>query len=518
MRLVTAAQMRAADSYTIDNLGIPGIVLMEEAGQQVAELCLKLLRERPGKGRAFIWAGRGNNGGDGFVVARRLGLAGYHTEVFLVCPDPNQIEGPARQNLDILRRLNIAVNQAWTEGEIAAAAKVTVSGDIQVDALLGTGSRGVLAGPMAGAVQAMNQAGIPTVAIDLPSGLNADTGEVLGPVVRASHTVTIGQPKIGLVTYPGAEYVGELQVADISIPAEAYDLSGSEAVWLQEAEVASLLPVWPATTHKGDRGRVFIAGGSPGLTGAASLASQAALRTGAGLVTLGVPESLHHLMEVKLTEVMTVALPEADNGTFAFGAAGTILQQAERADALAVGPGLGHGEELPHIMSQLVQEIQVPTVIDADGLNALQGQVDILRTAKAPIILTPHPGEMARLCESTVAEVQAHRLPLARELAEEWNVHLVLKGARTIVATPDGDCYINSTGGPALATGGSGDVLTGIIVSLLAQGLAPKEAAIAGVFIHGLTAGMAADMLGGDRGILAEDLILTIPKVVAALV
>ena len=257
MRLVTTAQMRAADSYTIEQLGIPSMVLMEDAGRQVAELCLRLLRERAGRGRAFIWAGRGNNGGDGLVIARRLGLAGYHTEVFLVCPDHDQIQGPAHQNLEILRRLNIAVNQAWTEDEIAAAARVTASGDIQVDALLGTGSRGALTGPLAAAVQAMNRAGVPTVAVDQPSGLNANTGEVLGPVVQADYTVTIGEPKIGLVTYPGAEYVGKLQVADIGIPASAYDLSGPEAVWVEKADVAPLLPVWQATTHKGERGRGF---------------------------------------------------------------------------------------------------------------------------------------------------------------------------------------------------------------------------------------------------------------------
>lgn len=515
MRLVTAAQMRAADSYTIDQLGIPSIVLMEEAGRQVAELCLQLLSERPGRGRAFIWAGRGNNGGDGFVIARRLGLAGYHTEVFLVCSDPDQIQGAARQNLDILRRLNIAINQAWTADEIAAAAKVTASGDIQVDALLGTGTKGALKGPLAAAVQAMNRAGVPTVAVDLPSGLDADTGEVLGPVVQADYTVTIGRPKIGLVTYPGAEYVGELHVADIGIPDQAYDLTGPASVWVEKEEVVPLLPVWQPTTHKGERGRVFIAGGSPGLTGAACLTSQAALRAGAGLVTLGIPEGLHYLMEVKLTEVMTTSLPEEDDGTLAVGAAGVILEQAERADALAVGPGLGKGEKLPHLLAQLVRETPVPTVIDADGLNALVGQTDILRSASAPLILTPHPGEMARLCESTVAEVQAHRLSLARELAQEWKVWLVLKGARSIVATPEGDCYINSSGGPALATGGSGDVLTGIIVSLLAQGLAPKEAALAGVFIHGLAANKAAELVGGERGIVAGDLIRALPAVLA---
>lgn len=516
MRLVTAAEMRAADSYTIEELGIPSIVLMEEAGRQVADLCLRLLQERQGRGRAFVWAGRGNNGGDGFVVARRLGLAGYHTEVFLVCPDPDQIEGPARQNLDILRRLNIAVNQAWSEEEIKAAAKVAASGDIQVDALLGTGTRGAVTGSLADAILAMNRAGVPIVAIDLPSGLNADTGEVVGPAVQACYTVTIGKAKAGLVTYPGAEYVGKLQVADIGIPAEAYDFRGPEAVFVETADVTPMLPVWQPATHKGERGRVFVAGGSPGLTGAACLASQAALRAGAGLVTLGVPESLHYLMEIKLTEVMTASLPEAENLTLAFGAAGAILERAGRSDALAIGPGLGQGEELPRLLAQVVRETPVPTVIDADGLNALVGQTHILSTTGAPIILTPHPGELARLCESTVAEVQAHRLPLAQELAREWGVVLVLKGARTVVATPEGASYINSTGSPALATGGSGDVLTGIIVGLLAQGLTTKEAAVAGTFVHGLTADVAARHVGGGRGIVADDLIRSLPAALAA--
>ncbi len=513
MRLVTAKEMRAADKYTIEELGIPSLVLMEEAGRQVAELCLRLLQEGQGRGRVFVWAGRGNNGGDGFVVARRLGLAGYHTEVFLVCPDPEQITGPARQNLDILRRLNIAVNQAWTEEEIAAATKVAASGDLQVDALLGTGTRGALTGPMAEAVGAMNRAAVPIVAIDLPSGLQADTGEILGPGVRASYTVTIGRTKPGLVTYPGAEYVGQLQIADIGIPPEAYDRRQPETFLVERPEVTAIVPVWPPTVHKGERGRVFIAGGSPGLTGAACLASQAALRAGAGLVTLGVPESLHYLMEIKLTEVMTTPLPEADNSTFGRGAAEIILERAGQADALAIGPGLGQGEELPRLLAQVVREVAVPTVIDADGLNALAGQTDVLADKGAPIILTPHPGELARLCESTVAEVQAHRLPLARELAQEWGVVLVLKGARTVVATPEGVCYLNSTGGPALATGGSGDVLTGIIASFLAQGLTPTEAAVAGTFVHGLAGDRAGQQVGGDGGVVAGDLISALPGV-----
>jgi hydroxyethylthiazole kinase-like uncharacterized protein yjeF len=252
-----------------------------------------------------------------------------------------------------------------------------------------------------------------------------------------------------------------------------------------------------ATVHKGQRGRVLVVGGSPGLSGAACLASEAALRAGAGLVTLAVPERLHDLMEIKLTEVMTTPLPETATGCISLEAARLILDHGAEADVLALGPGLGSGPELPAAVARIVGRAEVPLVIDADGLNALVGQLGVLAAKRAPLILTPHPGELARLANTTAAHVQAQRLPLARELAQQWGVVMVLKGARTIIAAPDGTCYINSTGGPALATGGSGDVLTGVIAGLLAQGLEPIQAAVAGVFVHGLAGDMAPGQLGG---------------------
>ncbi|MDK2854889.1 MAG: ADP-dependent NAD(P)H-hydrate dehydratase / NAD(P)H-hydrate epimerase [Bacillota bacterium] len=514
--MVTAAEMRAADEYTVREIGLPEAVLMEEAGRQVAELCLKLLKERPGRGRVFIWAGKGNNGGDGLVAARRLGLAGYHVEVFLVAEHPDALRGEARRNLEVLRRLAIPVNQAWSQEEIAAAEVVGASGDLQVDALLGTGARGAVGGPLAAAIAAINRGGVPVVAVDLPSGLDADTGEVLGPAVRASYTVTLGRPKVGLLTYPGAELVGKLYVADIGIPALAYPEEAPAVLLLEADTVAAWLPAWTPTTHKGERGRVFVVGGSPGLTGAACLAGEAALRAGAGLVTVGVPEGVHDIFEVKLTEVMTTPLPEAEDGTLAASAAATILERAAQADALAVGPGLGRGEELPSLLAELVRESQVPLVIDADGLNALAGQLGVLGEAAAPLILTPHPGELARLTRSTPAEAQAHRLPLARDLAREWKAVVVLKGARTVIAAPDGTCYINPTGNPGLATGGTGDVLTGVIAALLAQGLEPVQAAAAGVFLHGLAGDLAAERVGGERGLVAGDVLSALPSALAA--
>jgi hydroxyethylthiazole kinase-like uncharacterized protein yjeF len=514
--LVTVAEMRAADRYTIEELGISGLVLMEEAGRLVTELSLRLLKGQQSKG-VVIWAGRGNNGGDGFVVARRLYLAGYQPQVFLVCDDPERVKGDARRNLDILRRLNIAVEHVWSEVEFARAAQAAASAALQVDALVGTGSRGALTGPLAQAVVAMNDAETPIVAVDLPSGLNADTGQVPGKVVRASHTVTIGRAKPGLLTYPGAKYVGRLQVVDIGIPPQAYDGRRPQTFSSDKSDLAAILPRWSPTVHKGQRGRVLVVGGSPGLSGAACLASEAALRAGAGLVTLAVPERLHDLMEIKLTEVMTSPLPETATGCISLEAARLILDHGAEADVLALGPGLGSGPELPAAVARIVGRAEVPLVIDADGLNALVGQLGVLAAKRAPLILTPHPGELARLANTTAAHVQAQRLPLARELAQQWGVVMVLKGARTIIAAPDGTCYINSTGGPALATGGSGDVLTGVIAGLLAQGLEPIQAAVAGVFVHGLAGDMAPGQLGGSRGVVAGDLIDLLPAALAAL-
>ncbi|NMA55250.1 MAG: NAD(P)H-hydrate dehydratase [Firmicutes bacterium] len=517
MRLVSVGEMRAADHYTIEKLGIPSLVLMEEAGRHVTELCLGLLRKQPTQGPVVIWAGRGNNGGDGFVVARRLKQAGYYPEVFLVCPDPEQIKGAARKNLDILRRLHLPVRRAWSRDEISAAAAKARRASMQVDALLGTGTKGDLAGPLAEAVAAMNKTTAPIVAVDLPSGLNADTGEISAPVVKANYTVTIGRAKPGLVTYPGAEYVGELRVADIGIPDYAYDCREPKTFLIESHDVAALLPPWPQTAHKGNRGRVFVAAGSTGLTGAACLTSRAALRSGAGLVTLGVPESLHNLMEIKLTEVMTSPLPDAGSGILGRSASEAILEHANSADSLAIGPGLGQGEGLAHIMATIVQKSTVPTVIDADGLNALPVGAEILADKRAPLVLTPHPGELARLAGITVAAVQARRLPLARELAQKWGVVLVLKGARTIVATPKGSCYINPTGGPALATAGSGDVLTGMVAAFLARGLTAIEAALAGTYVHGLAGDLAAKRSGSELGIVAGDLISILPEAFATI-
>ncbi|MGI6604098.1 MAG: NAD(P)H-hydrate dehydratase [Firmicutes bacterium] len=517
MRLVTAAEMKRADNYTIEDIGLPEVVLMEEAGRQVARFCLRLLSEHPGRGRVFVWAGRGNNGGDGYVVARLLHLAGYHVEVFLVFPDTAEPKGAAAQNLAILRRLGVPVNKAWEPEEIAAARVVAATGDLQVDALFGTGLRGSVTGPAATAIAAINSVPVPVVAVDLPSGLNADTGEVAGPTVRAAYTVTLGRPKIGLYTYPGADLAGKIEKVDIGIPAEAYLDEGPGVFLTEVAEVAAWFPTWGFDTHKGSRGRVFLVGGSPGLTGAACLAANAALRAGAGLVTLGVPESLHSQMEIKLTEVMTTPLPEADDGTLAALAAGPILERATRADALGVGPGLGRGEELPDLVAQLVRESPVPLVLDADGLNALVGATGLLKEAAAPVILTPHPGELARLVGSTTAEVAVHRLPLARDLAQDWNVILVLKGARTVIAAPDGSCYINPTGNPGLATGGTGDVLTGVITAFLAAGLQPLQAVVAAVFCHGLAGDLVRDEVGGEIGFTAGDVIRALPRTLNSL-
>ena len=357
-------------------------------------------------------------------------------------------------------------------------------------------------------IERINELKAARVAVDLPSGLNADTGAVEGPCVKADYTVTMCLPKRGLLLYPGAEYCGEVIVADIGFPKKAIEEQGVQVELITEELARSLLPPRPGSAHKGSFGHVLVVAGSVGLTGAAALASLSALRAGAGMVTLALPESLNDLMEVKLTEVMTLPLPETPARTISIKAIDRIKEFLEKATVLAIGPGLSREPETMEFVRRLCGEIEKPTVVDADGLNALAAERESLKSLGPNFVLTPHPGEMSRLTGMSVAEIESDRIETARGFASEHGVTLVLKGAPTIVASPDGKAFINSTGNPGLATAGSGDVLTGLIAGLMAQGMKPTDAAVAAVYFHGL----AADRLieegkTSQRGLISGDLI-----------
>jgi hydroxyethylthiazole kinase-like uncharacterized protein yjeF len=507
MKLVTAAHMRELDRRTIEDLGVPSLVLMENAGRSTYQI---LRREFPGlTGPVVVLAGRGNNGGDGFVVARYLANDGIPVTVFIVAAR-DQVQGDALVNLQILEKLDVEIEEVLGEEQLGAVVHRMSRADLVVDALLGTGLNSPVRGLLAQLITKVNQVRHPVLAVDIPSGLSADTGEPLGLAVEADVTVTYGFPKIGQILPPGRDLVGRLWQVDISIPADFVEDAIVELA--EAAEIRTLLPPRPFASHKGTFGHLVVVAGSEGKTGAATMSSEAALRTGAGLVTTAVPASLNDILEVKLTEAMTLPLPEAEGARgLGEGALSPLNDFLGDKTAVALGPGLGTHPETQVLVRALVRDCPLPMVVDADGLNALAGHLDVLKDAAGPRILTPHPGEMARLLDITPKEVQSRRLDIAREVATAHRVWVVLKGAQTVVAEPGGHLSLNPTGNPVLASGGTGDVLTGLIGGFLAQRVAPWDAARLGVYLHGLTADYLAEAIG-PRGHIAGDLIASLPE------
>jgi hydroxyethylthiazole kinase-like uncharacterized protein yjeF len=508
MKLVTASEMRELDRRAIQDVGIPSLVLMENAGRTTYQI---LRQEFPAlRGEVAVVAGRGNNGGDGFVVARYLANAGLPVVVFLL-GERDRVSGDARVNLDILAQLGVTVIEVLTDADLNPAVQRLAKAGLIVDALLGTGLNSPVQGLLATLIEHLKQLPTPVLAVDMPTGLSADTGAVLGVALKADVTVTFGWPKLGQLVPPGRGYVGRLWQVDIGIPpslAREAPLELTEAPNLRE-----LLPPRPFGSNKGTFGHLLVLAGSEGKTGAAALASEAALRAGAGLVTLGIPASLNDILEVKLTEVMTLPLPEV-MGARALGkpALGPIQDFLGEKFTLALGPGLGTHPETRELVCRLAHELPHAMVIDADGVNNLARDPACLEGAAGPRILTPHPGEMARLLGLSVAEVQARRLDLARQTAARFGITLVLKGAQTLVAAADGRVSLNPTGNPALASGGTGDVLTGLLGGFLAQGLTAWDAARLGVYLHGLAADYFVSRRG-PRGMIAGDLLTVFPDV-----
>ena len=503
MRVLDTARMRDADRRTIEEIGIPSIVLMENAGRAVAAA----VEERfaaPERARVAVLCGRGSNGGDGLVTARVLAERGAAVTTVLLARDED-VQGDARTNLDVARRLGLAVVKAPGAAAWQACRPEVAAADLVVDALVGTGLRAPLEGLLATVVGDVNAARRPVVAVDLPSGLSADTGACIGPCIEARVTVTLGAPKIPLVVSPAAERAGEMVVTDIGIPSRVLDeLAGPRVELLARDVVRAWLPARARGAHKGDCGRVIVVAGSTGKAGAARLAGTGALRSGAGLVTVATPASCVGPVAA-VPEYMTAPLPETEEGTARHGAADAVL--ALGADVVAAGPGLGVGAEPRALVRTLVERVPGPLVLDADALNGLAGEPDVLATRRDRVtVVTPHPGEMARLAGTTVADVQARRLETARRFAGEHEVHVVLKGARTVIASPSGAVRVNATGNPGMATGGTGDVLTGVVAAWLAQvGDAAAAAALA-VYLHGRAGDLAAERVG-ETALTAGDVV-----------
>ena len=507
MKLVTAKEMKALDVQAQTDYAMPGILLMDNAAQAVAEAVHEALTALEGE-RVVIFCGGGNNGGDGLGAARWLQSYGVSVRAFVVGAALDAVQGDAALELAMFTKAGGRVEALSTEDDWVLAELAASKADVLVDALLGTGFHGELEGDVLRACELLNKSEKYILAVDIPTGVNADNGAVSENAVRADHTVTMALVKTGLLLYPGREYCGDIELADISMPVKLVEEYQSDKYRLTDEIVRELLPLRKANAHKGDAGRVVICAGSPGYTGAAALASDAAVKAGAGLVSLYTPLSSRDVLAIKLTEVMVHGLLERMPGILGGGAASDVASSAEAADVLAIGPGLGTSESTQEAVRTILQKITTPVVIDADALTALAGHTEILAAMQAQKVLTPHPGEMARLTGLEIAEIEADRINIAKKYAEQWQAIVVLKGAPTVIGCPNGTVYVNSTGNSSLATGGSGDVLTGIIAGLAAQEISLQEAAICGVYLHGL----AAELTGIDIGLAAGELAALLPQ------
>lgn len=499
--LVDAAEMRALDRYTIEALEVPGELLMESAGRAVAAETLRVL---PPGGDVVVACGSGNNGGDGYVVARHLQALGVPVVIWPIA-GTDRLEGDA------------AANHARA---VKAAVPLTAEPEpgpstVVVDAILGTGLSRPVGGPEAEAFIKIRQAGSPVVAVDLPSGLDADTGQALGDVLEATITVTLGLPKIGLALEPGRTLAGRIVVARIGIADETPELQPAVGL-LTRVAAGARIPLRPTSGHKGTFGHLLVVAASEGKTGAAALAAAGAHRVGAGLVTLACPVSTNPALEAQCTEAMTTPLPETDAHELSMAGEKAIVEYAEARSTVLLGPGLGRGRETLELVRHLALAISKPLVLDADGIVAFSEEPERLGGRQAPTILTPHPGEAAALLGESAAELNRDRVASARALAEKTRAIVVLKGACTVIAEPAGRILINPTGGPVLAAGGTGDVLAGMVAGFVAQGVEAFDAAALAAFVHGAAADRWA-ALHGSAGLLASEVAAGVPAVLAAL-
>ena len=513
MYLVSAAQMRELDRLTIEKYGTPGHILMERAGAGATQAFVEFFRNAVPK-RVVVVAGKGNNGGDGFVMARLLKKRGMACEVVLAAKK-DDVHGDARRNLRAFLRSRGRVTEVTSSDQLAAVQKRLTQCDAIIDALLGTGLNAPVKGLYAALIELMNARGVRIAAVDIPSGLNADSGQALGAAVQAALTVTFGYPKFGQVFYPGAAQVGQLALVNIGIAPQALEEVAPQTHLLVRAEMGGQLRARQPESHKGDFGHLLVLAGARGKSGAALLSASSALRAGTGLVTLAGPKGLIPIFSSVLIEAMTAPLPEAADGSLKLNEK-ALSQALQEKRTVAFGPGVGVSRETKRITRWLLKNSEIPVLIDADGLNCVASNVSMLKTANVPVVLTPHPGEMARLTKMQTKDIQAQRLDIARSFAREYDCYLVLKGARTVVAAPDGRAWLNPTGNPGMASGGMGDVLSGIIGSLLAQGYSPETACCLGVFLHGAAADQFA-VEQGEVGMLARDVIDNLPRTIRAL-
>jgi hydroxyethylthiazole kinase-like uncharacterized protein yjeF len=500
--ILTPQQMRSADDYAIHHVGISSLQLMENAGKSVVKVLKKYFNNFDKKS-FLVFCGKGNNGGDGFVVARLLHTLGASVKVVLI-EDKSQLSGDAMMNF---KKLDHSLIQSFSDFKN----KKGLSSDVIIDAMFGTSFKGELRGEYLDAVQWCHQQKAFKVAVDIPSGLNGETGEILSDAFRADVTVTFSHPKLGFYRHNAKEYTGTVHIADIGIPEEAIEKHSGNIFLVERHDIRALLPKRKSNAHKHSVGKIFILAGSKGMTGAALLSSQSAMRSGAGQVILGIPDSEYAMVAKRTLEVMPYPLPSTEEGTIALSAMAAIEKKTAWADIIAIGCGMSQNTETQEFILQFIHEAKKPLLIDADGLNALSKDISVLQRRKSHfVILTPHYGEFARLTKISAEEIESKKFEMALAFAKEYNVILVLKGAPTIISTPTGEIFVNSTGNAGMATAGAGDVLTGIIASFAGQGLSAESAAVAGVYIHGM-AGDAAAEKKGMMSMIASDMLRSLP-------
>lgn len=514
MKLLKAAEMKKIDQMASADYDIPSLILMENAGIRTVEVIDEMLVEPKGKSVVVI-AGKGNNGGDGLVIARHLINAGVAVDTFLL-GEADEMTADASINYSILQKMTPNIYPLTQEQHLDRLMLSLLVCDLIVDAMYGIGFKGTMRDFESRVVKMINWCKSPVVAVDIPSGVEADTGKVTGEAIKARQTVTFALPKVGLVLEPGKDYAGTLTVADISIPQPLLNSPELKTNLITDNMVKPFISQREPETHKGTYGHALVAGGSAGMTGAVAMSSFAALRTGAGLVTAAVPVSVLPVAAAAHREIMTAPLAETEGASIALEALPALNNLLGTASVCAIGPGMSRYPEANGVLRFVLERAGIPIVIDADGINALEGDTSILKNRQVPVVLTPHPGEMARLVGKSIAEVQSDRMETARDFATEYGVCLVLKGNKTIVAVPSGEVFVNITGNAGMATAGSGDVLCGMIAGLMAQGLKPQDAAVTAVYLHGL-AGDYAAREKGLRGITAGDILDAIPYILKQL-
>ncbi|MDI6765357.1 MAG: NAD(P)H-hydrate dehydratase [Bacteroidota bacterium] len=503
--VVTSAEMQACDHYAIDTLKIPGLILMENAGSGVVEMIEKHFGSMAGK-TVVIVCGKGNNGGDGYVVARHLFNRGAKVIVLLLWK-PSEQKGDAKINFESIQKISSKFNKdemlQIKELKSSRTLRLLPKPDIIIDAIFGTGFSGEVRESYQSVIEWINISHAKKVSIDMPSGVNADNGEVNNVAIKADLTVTMALKKVGLITGEGMSYAGKVEVVDISMPSEICKKPQTFIVGADD--VRRVLPRRPVNAHKHSVGKIFVLAGSPGFTGAAAMTASTAMKAGAGAVILGTPNSVYHILAKKLTEVMVEPLPDTEEGTLSLTAYEKIIKHLKWSDVLICGPGISRNLETCQLIWKIVSEYNKKILIDADGLNNLSEKISFLKNhTSREIIITPHTGELSRLTGLSSIDIEKNRVSIARQMAKQFRLTLVLKGAPTVIADENGIVYINSTGNPGMASAGMGDILAGLIGGLWAQGMSRTEAAYSGVFLHGYAGDMARNKYG-EKSLLAMD-------------